>query len=108
MPLVHDKEDPKCNLLDLIFIDIDSRETRQKLSRNGIKPANTAVNAIKIRVISMFYRINIKYVVNEINKKEELRNNFKFNSTLDYNQLSEIFSRFDELQILEFTLKTIK
>jgi hypothetical protein len=53
MPLFHDIKNPKCKLLDVIFIDIDSRETRQELSRNGIKPIYNALNAIKIRLIAM-------------------------------------------------------
>jgi hypothetical protein len=32
MPLIHDKENPKCSLLDIVFKDIDSIETRQKLA----------------------------------------------------------------------------
>ncbi len=72
MPLVHDIKNPKCKLLDVIFIDIDCRETRQELSRNGIKPVNKALNAIKIRLIAMFYGIDIKYVVDELNNSKEL------------------------------------
>ena len=53
MPLFNDIKNPKCKLLDVIFIDIDSRETRQELSRNGIKPIYNALNAIKIRLIAM-------------------------------------------------------
>ena len=94
MPLVHDIKNPKCKLLDIIFIDIDLRETRQELSRNNIKPVNKALDAIKIRLIAMFYGIDIKYVVNELNNSVKLRKAFKFRSTLNYLELSEVFSRF--------------
>jgi len=107
MPLVHDIKNPKCKLLDIIFIDIDSRETRQELSRNNIKPVNKALDAIKIRLIAMFYGIDIKYVVNELNNSVKLRKAFKFRSTLNYLELSEVFSRFTEFQILEFVLKRL-
>ncbi|NYB52227.1 MAG: transposase [Methanobacteriaceae archaeon] len=107
MPLVHDIKNPKCNLLDVIFIDIDSRETRQELSRNGMKPVNKVLSAIKIRLIAMFYGIDIKYVVDELNNSEELRKAFRFKSTLDYLELSEVFSRFDDCQVLEFVLKRL-
>jgi len=106
MPLVHDIKNPKCKLLDVIFIDIDCRETRQELSRNGIKPVK-ALDAIKIRLIAMFYGIDIKYVVNELNNSKKLRKTFKFKSTLNYLELSEVFSRFTELQVLEFVLKRL-
>ena len=107
MPLVHDIKNPKCKLLDVIFIDIDCRETRQELSRNGIKPVNKALDAIKVRFIALFYGIDIKYVVNELNNSVELRKAFGFKSTLNYLELSEVFSRFNELQVLEFVLKRL-
>lgn len=107
MPLVHDIKNPKCKLLDVIFIDIDCRETQQELSRNGIKPVNKALDAIKVRLIAMFYGIDIKYVINELNNSAELRKAFGFNSTLNYLKLSEVFSRFDESQVLEFVLKRL-
>jgi len=59
-------KNPKCKLLDIIFIDINCKETHQELSRKGIKPVNKVWNA-KIRLIAMFYGIDIKYVVNELN-----------------------------------------
>ena len=83
MPLVHDIKNPKCKLLDVIFIDIDCRETQQELSRNGMKPVNKVLDAIKIRLIAMFYGIDIKYVVNELNnsadfeKSVQVQINFK-------------------------------
>jgi hypothetical protein len=107
MPLLHDKENPKCILLDLIFINIDSRETKQELSRNAIKPSNKALNYIKISLIAMFYGLNKFYIVSELNNSEELRKNFGFKSKLDYNELSETFSRFTDKQILEFVLKRL-
>jgi hypothetical protein len=78
MPLIHDKENPKYSLLDLVFIDIDSRETRQELARNNIKPVNKALNYIKISLIAMFYGIDKKYVVNELNNSDQLRKDFRF------------------------------
>ena len=107
MPLFYDKENPKCILLDVIFINIDSRETKQELSRNFIKPNIKALNYIKISLIAMFYGLDKFYVVSELNSNEELRKNFGFKSKLDYNQLCEVFSRFDDKQILEFVLKRL-
>lgn len=107
MPLFHDKENPKCILLDLIFKNIDSRGTKQELSRNAIKPVNKALNYIKISLIAMFYGLDKFYVVSELNNSEELRKKFGFKSELDYNGLCEVFSRFSDKQILEFTLKRL-
>ena len=55
----------------------------------------------------MFYGLDKSYVVSELNNSEELRKNFRFKSKLDYNQLSEVFSRFSDDQILEFVLKRL-
>ena len=107
MPLLYDEENPKCILLNALFINMDSRETQQELSRNGIKPYNKALNYIKISLISMFYGLDKHYVVCELNNSEELRKNFGFKSELDYNQLCEVFSRFTEEQILEFVIKRL-
>lgn len=54
MPLTHDKENRKCSLLDVIFNIIDSRETKQELSRNKMKPINTTLNYVKVSLIAMF------------------------------------------------------
>jgi transposase len=107
MPLFHDKKNPKCNLLSVIFDKIDSKKTRQELARNGIKPAAKALNYIKVSIIAMFYGLDKSYVVYELNNSSELRKSFGFKSKLDYNQLCEVFSRFSEQQILEFVLKRL-
>ena len=107
MPLVHDKENPKCNLLDIIFINIDSKETKRELARNEIKPINKALNYIKISLIAMFYGLEKSYVVSELNNNEELRKDFGFKSELDYEDLSEVFSRFTEDKILNFVVRML-
>ena len=96
MPLFCDEENPKCILLNVIFNNIDSRETKQELSKNGITPYNKALNYIKIYLISMFYGLDKYYVVCELNNSEKLRKNFGFKFELNHNQLCEVFSRFTE------------
>ena len=56
MPLFYDEKNPKCILLNVIFNNIDSRETKQELSKNGITPYNKSLNYIKTSLISMFHR----------------------------------------------------
>ena len=105
MPLTHDKENRKCNLLDVIFNIIDSRETRQELSRNNMKPINTTLIYVKVALIAMFYNMDKFYIVNELNNSDKLRKDFGFESKLNYFQIAEVFSRFDDAQVLEFVLK---
>jgi acetyl-CoA carboxylase beta subunit len=107
IPLVYDEKNPKYRLLDSIFIIVDSRETKQELTRNGIKPVNLFIKAIKIRFISMFFDIDNKYVVNEINNSLELREQWRVKAILDYGKFSKLLSRVSSDQILEFVLKFI-
>jgi len=107
IPLVYDEKNHKYNLLDSIFKIIDSDETKQELARNGMKPINQYKKAIKTRFISMFFNIDIKYVVNEINNSPELREQWNIKSILDYNKFSNLISSLDSSQILEFVLKLI-
>jgi hypothetical protein len=107
IPLVYDEKNPKYRLLDGIFKIIDFPETRQELSRNNIKPINSFIKAIKIRFISMFFDIDNKYVVNEINNSSELRNQWGIKSVLDYNEFSKHLSKIESTQIIEFVLKIL-
>lgn len=107
IPLVFDEKNPKYRLLNSIFIIIDSPECRRVLSQNGLKPINSVINLIKIRFISMFFEIDIKYVVDEVNNSFELRKYWGFKYRLDYNNLSKLLSKFNSNQLLEFVLKFI-
>jgi len=107
IPLVFDEKNPKYRLLGSIFIIIDSPEFRRILSQNGLKPINSVVNLIKIRFISMFFGIDIKYVINEVNNSPELKKYWGFKYNLDYNNLSKLLSKFNSNQFLEFVLKFI-
>ena len=55
----------------------------------------------------MFFNINIKYVVDEVNNSSELRKYWGFKYMLNYNILSKLLSKFDSSQLLEFVLKFI-
>jgi hypothetical protein len=101
------KKDPKYRLLDSIFIIIDSRETKQELSRNKIKSVNNFIKVIKIKFISMFFDVDSNYVVNQVNNSSKLRKIWRIKSVLDYNKISKLLSMLDSNQIQEFVLKLI-
>jgi hypothetical protein len=65
-----------------------------------MKPINKALNYIKIFLISMFYGLDKSYVVSELNNSVKLRKDFGLPSRLNYSELSEVFSRFNEDQVL--------
>ena len=105
IPLVYDENNPKYRLLDSIFKIMDSREIKQELSRNGLTPVNSVIKAMKIRLISMFFDTDSKYVVDEINNSFKLREQWGIKSILDYKKFSKLLSRLDSDSILEFVLK---
>jgi len=55
----------------------------------------------------MFFEIDTKYIVNEINNSPQLRGHFQIKSILNYNELANLLSYLESNQILEFVLKTI-
>jgi len=60
-----------------------------------------------VALISMFYKMDKFYIVNELNNSDKLRKDFGFKSKLNYFQIAEVFSRFDDIQVLEFVLKVL-
>lgn len=48
------------------------------------------------------------YIVSELNNSDKLRKDFGFESKLNYFQIAEVWSRFEDTQVLEFCSQTIK
>ena len=94
-------------LLGSIFKIIDDDKTKSILSRYGLKPINSYKKAIKIRFISLFFDVDIKYIVNEINNSPELRKQWNIKSILDYNKISNLISSLNTVQLMEFVIKLI-
>jgi len=105
IPLVYDENNPKYRLLNSIFIIMDSREIKQELSRNGLKPVNSFVKAMKIKLISTFFDTDSKYIVDEINKSPDLQERWNIKTILDYQKFSKLLSMCDSNSILDFVLK---
>jgi len=61
-----------------------------------MKPINTTLNYVKVALVSMFYKINKFYIANELNNSDKLRKDFGFESKLNYFQIAEVWSRFDD------------
>ncbi len=66
-PLIIDKNDPKWNLLSKVLRIFDSRIVKLVMSRSGLKPLKQAGIYTKIVLISMYFSLDISYVVQELN-----------------------------------------
>ncbi len=107
IPLIYDEKDPKWILLLNIFKIIDSRKIHQEFARNGLKPVKRSVIVFKVVLLSMFFAIDVSYVVKELERSYQLRKSLGFENLLNEGQIYEFLSRFDQKQILEFVIKTL-
>ena len=97
--LNYDSNDPKFILLGKIFKIIDSKKTRDVLSRNGITQRQMMVNCIKIFFTTLFFDYELSNVINELNRSRKLRNFFDLKGEVPTaEQVYEYFSRYDSTQ----------
>ena len=89
-PLIVDKRDSKWILLGEILKIFGSRRVKQEIAKNGIKPADKAGIMIKVMLISMFFSVDVSYVLKEFEKRDELK---KF-CEIDYAPNADDFYRF--------------
>ena len=98
-----DIRDPNYTLLKEIFKIIDSRETFEILASFGFKNLDKQVFTFKIIFISMFFGLDIPFILSELESKENLRKYFNISEVLSANQVYKIFS----LQNPEKLMKTL-
>ena len=73
-----DIKDPNYILLKKIFKIIDSRESLEILSSYGFKNLNKQIFTFKIIFISMFFRLDIPFILNELESKKNYETPLKF------------------------------
>ena len=88
-----DIKDPNYTLLKKIFKIIDSRKSLEILASYGFKNLNKQIFAFKIIFISMFFELDISFILNELESKKELRDYFKISEILTADQVYKIFSQ---------------
>ena len=88
-----DIKDPNYTLLKEIFKIMDSRKSVEILASCGFKNLNKQIFAFKIIFISMFFGLDIPFILNELDSKKELREYFKISEVLTADQLYKIFSQ---------------
>ena len=98
-----DIRDPNYTLLKEIFKIIDSRETFEILASFGFKNLDKQVFTFKIIFISMFFGLDIPFILSELESKENLRKYFNISEVLSADQVYKIFS----LQNPEKLMKTL-
>ena len=65
-----DKKDPNYIMLKEIFKIMDSRKSQKILASYGFKNLNKQIFTFKIIFISMFFDLNVKSIINELNSKK--------------------------------------
>ena len=65
-----DKKDPNYIMLKEIFKIMDSRKSQKILASYGFKNLNKQIFTFKIIFISMFFDLNVKFIINELNSKK--------------------------------------
>ena len=96
-----DIQDPNYTLLNEIFKIMDSRKTYEILASYGFKNLNKTVFTFKIIFISMFFGLDIKFILNELNSKKELCKYFNISEVLTADQVYKIFSQIEEEKLLK-------
>ena len=88
-----DIKDPNYTLLKKIFIIIYFRKSLEILASYGFKNLNKQIFAFKIIFISMFFGLDISFILNELESKKELQDYFKISEILTADQVYKIFSQ---------------
>jgi hypothetical protein len=72
IPLIPDENDPMWNLFGKVIKVIDSRTFKEELGRNRLTNPKGHQNLIKILLLSMFFRLDVSDVYNQVKTKPRL------------------------------------
>ncbi len=73
-PIIVDPEDPKWLLLEQVMNMTASRAVKQAMARQGMVPLEKAGTILRILFISIYFSIDITYLLQELEKRSALRN----------------------------------
>ena len=96
-----DNKDPNYILLKEIFKIMDSRNSKSILASHGFKNLNRTIFTFKIIFISMFFGIDIPFILNELKSKKELRKYFNISEVLTADQVYKIFSEINSEKLIK-------
>ena len=106
--LNYDDEDEKFIILGNVFQIIDSKKSKNVLSRMGFKNRGMCIICIKIFFMSLFFNYEVSKVIDELNNKKPLRKFSKISDVPTEEQVSEYFSRFDVIQYYNMVNSLLK
>lgn len=101
-----DETDSNYMLLNEIFKIIGSRESKQIMSRNGLKPLNKVISLVKTVILAAYFECSISFVVDELKSKSELRKGLNFDIVLEAQEIYDRLSKVNPEQ-LENTVNSI-
>jgi hypothetical protein len=103
-PLIPINEDYKWRLLSEILNVFNLRSTKQILAQYGLLPLERSIPALKIVIISMYFCLEISYIVRELEDKKKLRKFMRITSVPSEDEVYSIMSSFDPDQFINFVI----
>ncbi|AAB91094.1 transposase, putative [Archaeoglobus fulgidus DSM 4304] len=105
LPVIPARGDEKLELLSQIVSKLESREAKKLLARNGISPVNKAVEYLK--VMAMFFELEISYAVSELNKRSELRKFLRLREEIKLRSIYSFMSKFEAEQFISLVFSIL-
>ena len=103
-PLIPINEDYKWRLLSEILNVFNLRSTKQILAQYKLLPLEDSIPALKIVITSMYFCLEISYVVRELEDKRKLRKFIRIKSVPSEDEVYSIMSSFDPDQFINFVI----
>jgi hypothetical protein len=99
-PIIVDREDPKWLLLEQIMNLTTSRQVKQAMARHGVVPVEKAGTILRILFISMFFSVDITYVLQELGKRHALRGFAHVSNIPSASTVCQFISSFEDHQFI--------
>ena len=105
--LISDENDSMWNLFGKVIKVIGSRVFKEELGRNGLNNPKNHQNLMKILLLSMFFKLSVVNVYNQVKTKQRLSKFLKIEDLQSLEQVRKLYSKYSEGKHLELALKTI-
>jgi hypothetical protein len=99
-PIIVDREDPKWLLLEQIMNLTTSRQVKQAMAHHGVVPVEKAGTILRILFISMFFSVDITYVLQELGKRHALRGFAHVSNIPSASTVYQFISSFEDHQFI--------